>query len=102
MKRLEIRAFRGLNAKIRCVKIVKISVRGNKSKRLILNVTERFRCQCLTSGQDRCQEFASGRFRCFWILPRLCGQIGCRRCFKVNKSKLGLTKLISLTIIKLT
>ena len=36
-------AFRGLRVKIQCVKFVKISVRGNKSKGMILNVTERFR-----------------------------------------------------------
>ncbi len=35
-------------------KIAEIPLRGNKSKRLILNVTERFRCQCLTSGRFRC------------------------------------------------
>lgn len=50
-KGLEIRAFRDLRAEIRCAKITKISLRGNKSKGMILNVTERIRCRCLTSGQ---------------------------------------------------
>jgi len=36
---------------------VKISVRGNKSNDMILNVTERFRCRCLSSGQDEYQGF---------------------------------------------
>lgn len=55
-----------MRVKIRCVKIVNISVRGNKSKQVILSATERFRYHSL----------ASGRFRCFLILPRLCGQVG--------------------------
>jgi hypothetical protein len=50
-ERLEIRTFRGLNVKMRCVEILKISLRGNKSKRPILKVTERFRCHSLASGQ---------------------------------------------------
>lgn len=48
-----------------CLKIVKISLRGNKSKQAFFLVTERFRCHSLTSGQDRCQVFVSGRFGCF-------------------------------------
>jgi len=56
---------------------VKISVRGNKSKGMILDVTERFRCRCLTSGQFRCQGLTNGRFRCFLNLAGLCGQVGC-------------------------
>lgn len=55
-----------MRVKIRCVKIVNISVRGNKSKQVILSATERFRYHSLASGQ----------FRCFLILPRLCGQVG--------------------------
>lgn len=43
-KRLEIGGFRGLRVKIRCVKIVKKSVHGNKSKGMIFNVTEQNRC----------------------------------------------------------
>ncbi len=50
---LDIRAFLSLSVKIRCVKIVKILVHGNKSKGMILNMTERFRCRCLMSGQFR-------------------------------------------------
>ena len=47
------------------MKIVKLSLCGNKSRDVILNVTERFRCHSLASGQVRCQGFACGRFRCF-------------------------------------
>lgn len=57
---------------------MKTSLRGNKSKGMILKATERFRCHCLTSGQFRCQGFASGRFRCVLNLVGLCGQFGCR------------------------
>lgn len=32
-----------------------------------MNVTERFRCHSLASGQVRCQRFASGRLDVFWI-----------------------------------
>jgi len=39
--------------KIICAKIVKISLRGNKSKGMILKATERFRWQGLTSGRFR-------------------------------------------------
>jgi len=35
----------------RCSRTVILSVRGNKSKDMILNVTERFRCHSLASGQ---------------------------------------------------
>ena len=59
------------------MKIKNILVRENKSKGMILNATERFRCHSLASGQARCQRFASGRFRCFLILAGLCGQAGC-------------------------
>ena len=62
---------------MRSAKLAKISLRGNKSKRQILNACGRFRCQCLASGQFRCQGFASGRFRCFLNFPRLCGQVVC-------------------------
>ena len=65
-----------MRVKIRCVKIVNISVRGNKSKQVILSATERFRCHSLASGRFRCWVSASGQFRCFLILPRLCGQVG--------------------------
>jgi hypothetical protein len=34
-------------------------LRANKSKNMTLNVTERFRCQCLTSGQFRFRGFES-------------------------------------------
>ncbi len=64
-------------AKIGCVKTAKLSLRGNKSKGMILNVTERFRCHSLASGQVRCRVSACGRFRCFLILAGLCGQAGC-------------------------
>ena len=60
---------------------MKISVHGNKSKGIILGVTEQFRCQCLV----RYQWFASGRFRCFLIKLRLCGQIGCSGERKENR-----------------
>jgi hypothetical protein len=58
-------------------KIAKILLCGNKSKGIVLNETERFRCHSLASGQDRCQRFASGRVRCFLDFSRLCGQVGC-------------------------
>ena len=69
--------FRGVGVKIQHAEIVKISLCGNKSKGMILNATERFRCHSLASGQARCQRFASGRFRCFLNLAGLCGQAGC-------------------------
>ena len=68
-----------MRAKIRCAEIVKILLRGNKSKLAVLSATERFRCHSLACGQVRCQGFACGRFRCFLDLPGLCGQVGCSR-----------------------
>ena len=76
-KRLDIRDFRGLIAKMRCVKNAKLLLRGNKSKGMILNATERFRCHSPASGQVRCQRFACGRFRCFLKNPGLCGRVEC-------------------------
>lgn len=76
-KRLDIRDFRGLIAKMRCVKNAKLLLRGNKSKDMILNATERFRCHSLACGQVRCQRFVCGRFRCFSDLVGLCEQDRC-------------------------
>lgn len=41
---------------------------GSISKQALILATERFRCRCLASGQDRCQEFVSGRFGCVLVL----------------------------------
>ena len=74
---LKMRGFRVLQV-INCsLKTPFLSLCGNISKRLILNVTERFRCRCLTSGQVRCLMFVNGRFRCFSDYAESCGWIGC-------------------------
>jgi len=56
---------------------MKVSLRGNKSKGMILNATERFRCHSLASGQIRCQPLAIEQNRCFLDFLSLREQVGC-------------------------
>ena len=68
--------------KIRCVKIAKMSLCGNKSKLAILSAAERFGCHSLACGQVRCQRFACGRFRCFSGLAGVGKYTDCaNRCY---------------------
>ena len=62
----------------RCSRTVILSVRGNKSKYVILSVTEQIRCRCLLTEQVRCQRFMTERIRCFFKNTRLTEQVGCR------------------------
>jgi hypothetical protein len=54
-----------LRVKIRCVKIVKILLRGNKSKLAVLSTTEQIRCYSLATEQVRCRVFVREQIRCF-------------------------------------
>lgn len=72
---------------MRCVKIVKLLLRGNKSKGMILNVTERFRCHSLASGQVRCSGSCVVDLDVFLIWQ------GC-----VNRIDVGSIDLLSFTL----